>query len=391
MARSGFNSTNHLTRSGGNMGVTGQALTIFARMFGRGSTSSFVVDASAASNNYRRILVSNSTGQLDVGIDDGNGFIGQASGTVPNTAAWHSVCAVYTSSTSRVGYVNGVAGTVNTVARSPSAPDQFHIGVNRALNGAASNAIAEVCYWNVALTAQQVADLHAGADPRTIAGANLVAYIPMCEGAAAGVDQSGLGNTFTEVGTLALAADVPGITSACTVAPGLQPGVATLGAVAYNSVAASATNATAGTAPYSYQWQRRLRDGGETWASVAGQTTLSMTDTTVAASTNYDYRLRYTDSAGTPAIVYSNVLQANVPASPTGTITGVVRHLEDNTTEAGAVVLAIRQSNNTVAGTATSNGTGVYSITGLTAGQYDVYARAIGTYRTVVHIGIVVT
>jgi hypothetical protein len=386
MARSGFNSTNHLTRASGNMGVTGAQLTIFARLFGWGSTSSFVVDASAGTTNYRRILVSNTTGVLTVGVDDTTGFVGQASGTVPNTAAWHSVCAVYSSSTSRVGYVNGVAGTVNTDPRNPTAPDQFHIGVNRALGGAASQPIAEVCYWNVALTAQQVADLHAGADPRTIAGASLVAYIPMCEGAAAGVDHSGLGNTFTEVGTLGLAADVPSINSACSVAPPeLNAGTITATAGVAQVTIAQGTAPSGGAGGYTRALYRSTN--GTRGTLLQAGVSLPYVDNAVTGGTQYWYTLEVSDGVDTedtPQVTAT-------PTVPGGTITGVVRHLEDNTTEAGAVVLAIRQSNNTVAGTATSNGAGEYTITGLTAGQYDVYARVIGTYRTVVHTGIVVT
>ncbi len=93
----------------------------------------------------------------------------------------------------------------------------------------------------------------------------------------------------------------------------LVAGTATLGTVTSNQVQASATAASAGTAPYFYQWQRTSRGGSE-WANVAGQTGLALTDSSVLPSTNYDYRLRVTDAGTTPQVKYSNTLQANVPA-----------------------------------------------------------------------------
>lgn len=72
----------------------------------------------------------------------------------------------------------------------------------------------------------------------------------------------------------------------------------------------TATDATGGTAPYSYQWRRSV-DGGS-YADVAGATTRTLTDTAVSAGHTYAYRLRYTDSAGTPATADSGAISAQV-------------------------------------------------------------------------------
>ena len=105
---------------------------------------------------------------------------------------------------------------------------------------------------------------------------------------------------------------VGGTWDAATPPPTLTAGVATLGTVNGYLVQASATAATGGVAPITQQWQRSPRGAG-TWSNVAGATGLSMRDTSVAASTNYDYRVESTDGAA--QVVYSNTIQPNVPAA----------------------------------------------------------------------------
>src|SRR5690606_10358105 len=91
----------------------------------------------------------------------------------------------------------------------------------------------------------------------------------------------------------------------------LVPGTATLGTVNPYLVQASATAATGGEGTVTQQWQRSPRGAG-TWSNLTGQTALALTDRTVTAGTNYDYRLAYSDDNGTE---YSNTLQPNVPAA----------------------------------------------------------------------------
>jgi hypothetical protein len=131
----------------------------------------------------------------------------------------------------------------------------------------------------------------------------------------------------------------------------LAAGTATLGTVSATQVTASATEATGGTAPYTKQWQRSPRSAG-TWGDVTGQTTLALTDATVVSGTNYDYRLRYTDSA--LAVEYSNWLQADVPApaqvvNATAVVSnpgGYMRNTDSATTEA-AILDALSAADST--------------------------------------------
>lgn len=82
---------------------------------------------------------------------------------------------------------------------------------------------------------------------------------------------------------------------------GPTAGVASFVSSAIGTINLSATDATGGTAPYTYQWERSpageddwdaLADGG----GVSGATTLELTDGSVGSSNpEYDYRLVYTD------------------------------------------------------------------------------------------------
>lgn len=92
----------------------------------------------------------------------------------------------------------------------------------------------------------------------------------------------------------------------------LAAGTVTLGTVNPFVVCATATAASGGTPPYSYQWQRSPRDAG-TWSNLSGQTSLTLRDRTVTPGTQYDYRLLVTDDEEETAA--SNVIQPNVPAA----------------------------------------------------------------------------
>jgi hypothetical protein len=75
-----------------------------------------------------------------------------------------------------------------------------------------------------------------------------------------------------------------------------------------------ATNA-GGEPPYTNQLQRSPRGAG-TWADVGSPVagaTATLTDATVASTTDYDFRIHVTDSAGTPGSAYSDILAVTTP------------------------------------------------------------------------------
>ena len=74
-------------------------------------------------------------------------------------------------------------------------------------------------------------------------------------------------------------------------------------------ISVSATDATGGTAPYTYQWERN-EDGGS-FADLTGETALTCDDDTATSEgVLYGYRLKYTDNVA--ATVTSNTVTAEV-------------------------------------------------------------------------------
>jgi hypothetical protein len=95
---------------------------------------------------------------------------------------------------------------------------------------------------------------------------------------------------------------------------GLTAGTASFVSSGPTAINVTATDATAGTAPYTYQWQRNSSGGAygniSNGGGVSGATTLSLTDGSATAGTLYGYRLVYTDNAA--ASVTSNAVTAQI-------------------------------------------------------------------------------
>jgi hypothetical protein len=81
--------------------------------------------------------------------------------------------------------------------------------------------------------------------------------------------------------------------------PALAAGVASLSAVTDTTASLSATAATGGTAPYTYQWYRSLITGFTPGAGtlITGATALTLNDSALIPNTTYFYVLVATDSA----------------------------------------------------------------------------------------------
>lgn len=90
--------------------------------------------------------------------------------------------------------------------------------------------------------------------------------------------------------------------------PSLTAGVASFVSSGPGGIAVTATDATNGTAPYTYQWQRNTNGGS--YSNLSGATSRSITDATASAGTLYGYKLVYTDNAS--ATVTSNAITAQV-------------------------------------------------------------------------------
>jgi hypothetical protein len=97
----------------------------------------------------------------------------------------------------------------------------------------------------------------------------------------------------------------------------LAAGTASFVSSGPGGISLSATDATSGTAPYTYQWQRSTTSGSG-FSDLTGETSLTATDDTASAGTLYYYRLVYTDNASATAT--SNEVSAQVYSG--GALTG---------------------------------------------------------------------
>jgi hypothetical protein len=138
-----------------------------------------LLGASANSTDYYYMQQSGTT--LSV-FQFGGGT--NASSTVTSAftnGVWAHVCGVWTSTTSRLSYLNGTAGSASATSITTS-------GINRTIVGARlqtdvagrfySGRIAWPSIWNVALTATEVAALAGGANPLDIRRLSLQASWP---------------------------------------------------------------------------------------------------------------------------------------------------------------------------------------------------------------------
>jgi hypothetical protein len=129
----------------------------------------------------------------------------------------------------------------------------------------------------------------------------------------------------------------------------LAAGTISLGSKSDTTVNLTSTDATLGTAPYTYQWYRATSTSFTPGAEniLSGETSLTLADTGLTASTTYYYKIRFTDSASAtvdstefsvttdvanatgftfvgPSSSYVNQTSTNFTITPNGTYTGVI-------------------------------------------------------------------
>jgi hypothetical protein len=103
-------------------------------------------------------------------------------GTIASTGALFHFAGVFSSSSSRTGYINGVAGTTGIVdVGSQNAANTITIGArwNTSIGNYYDNDIAEVGVWNVELTAAEIASLAKGMTCDKVRPQSLVFYAPL--------------------------------------------------------------------------------------------------------------------------------------------------------------------------------------------------------------------
>lgn len=131
-------------------------------------------------------------------LDTGLPFFETSSPSVdangPTTAAadtWCHVAGVQSTTTNRVCYLNGVAGTANTGSSNPTTMDRITVGqlrINGGLVSVWNGDAAEAAIWTAALTAAEIGMLSAGFSPLFVRPSALVFYAPLL-GSAAGPEK----------------------------------------------------------------------------------------------------------------------------------------------------------------------------------------------------------
>lgn len=245
----------------------------------------------------RRLMARTSSGNTNEGA------------TALALGTWHRVTMAFNGPDIRLGLAGAqeVAGASTPGALTTG--DAINIGLGRldfeinALNGAVARFFfLQGSYLTPAAADAIFDDFDAAVSTY---GSNLVC-INYIEGATAPEPdfRTGSTNAFAITGTTATE-DPIGIPGGDPGPDPLEPGTASLGSVRFDRVTLSATDATDGTPPYDYQWERSPA-GAATYADVTGQAALECVDATVVMGESYDYRLRYEDAA--EGVVYSNVV-----------------------------------------------------------------------------------
>lgn len=168
----------------------------------------------------------------------------------------------------------------------------------------------------------------------------------------------------------------------------LFPGWLSITAQSSTSASLAMTTPAGGTTNYSYQLQRST-DGLTGWTDIGsaqtGQTGAStFTDSTASANVLYYYRVKITDAAGTPSVIFTNVVSGTVtitnPVANKGyrrltATTGSVIASGTCDPSTTSIDLSTDNTNWTTFG-GQSGGTWSATLTGVTAGvDFTLYAR----------------
>ena len=171
----------------------------------------FNIGVAGSSANMHEIYFGTTSKNLFANSQTGS--VGQSSSgtnTITTAGTWYHCAGVYTSTTSRLAYVNGTAGTADTTSVTPAGLDACYIGVQRfsgSFAGYCNGDLAEVALYSAALTDAEVASLAAGYSPLLVRPQSLVGYWPLFARATNEEDWTG-GRAGTPNGTPA-AADHP--------------------------------------------------------------------------------------------------------------------------------------------------------------------------------------
>lgn len=140
---------------------------------------------------------------------EGQSGLGAEAGAL-TTGVWQHVAGVWASTSSRIAYLNGVAGSEETSTRNPSLTGEILATAwPRSAAYDYDGVMAEVAIWTAALTADEIAALAAGVSPRLIRPDSLYRYRPLLGVDSPEVDYSGNGGNVSLTGSPARADHAP--------------------------------------------------------------------------------------------------------------------------------------------------------------------------------------
>ena len=161
--------------------IAATPMTIACMCNARSANTLTQVSVGITSSTQRNQVVRLNTNNLRLSAQGTTLALADTTTTTP-VGQWHHVAGVFTSSTSRTPYLEGIAGPTNTVnIGTQSAFSSLLIGARYApsLGLYFNGEIAEVGIWNVALTAEEIASLAKGMTCDKIRPQNLVFYAPL--------------------------------------------------------------------------------------------------------------------------------------------------------------------------------------------------------------------
>ena len=141
------------------------------------------ISSQADDNNFFRLAANDGVnGRIDAETK-GSASTFQSTYTLPGFAVntWFHAAAVFASPTSRIAYGDGVAGTENTTSQTPAGLSTISVGVLKRTGHVHyhDGLLKLPAIWDVALTADEMAQLATGVWPGKIRPESLVGFWPL--------------------------------------------------------------------------------------------------------------------------------------------------------------------------------------------------------------------
>lgn len=185
MARTGWGLSNYLSSS--TVPITTYPLTIacWAKIgtLGQSQYLAGIYNSSGGDDRNCYNIYVRSSNEVGIQSADSSSWSGALTTTTVSAGVWIHAAGTVTSATARAAYLNG--GGKGTNATSRTATGINRIGAGKALGTGtfgpvgSNSVIAELGFWNQALTDAEIASLAAGASPMLVRPSALVAYWPL--------------------------------------------------------------------------------------------------------------------------------------------------------------------------------------------------------------------